>query len=223
MEAALKPDPAPLEPYLPRATGGGEPLGRELLLAAPLRSAPKPAILDAPVTKLRGAGPKLSEAAAEIGIGTLGDLLRHLPHSYRDRADPVGLGELKLGEEATVEVEVRSSKLRPTRRRRLTILEAEIVDESGGAKAVWFNRAWLADRLKPGTRLLLRGKLEKRGFTVAEHELLDSPTKRVAPRRARSTLASDAPRGCTPSGSSPSIRPPSGFAPSGSASGPGSP
>ena len=25
-------------------------------------------------------------------------LLRHLPHSYRDRADPVGLGELKLGE-----------------------------------------------------------------------------------------------------------------------------
>ena len=174
MEAALKPDPAPLEPYLPRAIGGGEPLDRGRLLAAPLRSAPKPAILEAPVTKLRGAGPKLSAAAAEIGIGSLGDLLRHLPHSYRDRADPVGIGELKLGEEATIEVEVRGSKLRPTRRRRLTILEAEIVDETGGAKAVWFNRAWLADRLQPGTRLLLRGKLEKRGFTVAEHELLDS-------------------------------------------------
>ncbi len=174
MEAALKPDPAPLEPYLPRAIGGGEPLDRGRLLAAPLRSAPKPAILEAPVTKLRGAGPKLSAAAAEIGIGSLGDLLRHLPHSYRDRADPVGIGELKLGEEATIEVEVRGSKLRPTRRRRLTILEAEIVDETGGAKAVWFNRAWLADRLQPGTRLLLRGKLEKRGFTVAEHELLES-------------------------------------------------
>jgi ATP-dependent DNA helicase RecG len=174
MEAALKPGRAPLEPYAPRAIGGGEPLDRETLLAAPLRSAPTPAVLDAPVTTLRGAGPKLAEAAAEIGIGSLGDLLRHLPHSYRDRADAVGLGDLKLGEEATVEVEVRSSKLRPTRRRRLTILEAEIVDETGGAKAIWFNRAWLADRLKPGTRLLLRGKLEKRGFTVAEHELLDS-------------------------------------------------
>jgi ATP-dependent DNA helicase RecG len=174
MEAALQPDPASPEPFLPRAIGGGEPLDREALRAAPLRSAPTPAVLDAPITTLRGAGPKLAEAAAEIGIGSLGDLLRHLPHSYRDRADAVGLGDLKLGEEATVEVEVRSSKLRPTRRRRLTILEAEIVDETGGAKAVWFNRAWLADRLKPGTRLLLRGKLEKRGFTVAEHELLDS-------------------------------------------------
>ena len=45
---------------------------------------------------------------------------------------------------------------------------------SGQAKAVWFNRAWLADRLQPGTRLLLHGKLEKRGFNVAEHEFLDS-------------------------------------------------
>jgi ATP-dependent DNA helicase RecG len=188
MEAALQPDPAPLEPYLPRTIGGGEPLDRERLLAAPLRSAPRPAILEAPVTKLRGAGPKLSEAAAEIGIGSLGDLLRHLPHSYRDRADPVGLGDLKLGEEATVEVEVRSSKLRPTRRRRLTILEAEIADETGGAKAVWFNRAWLADRLQPGTRLLLRGKLEKRGFTVAEHELLATP-ERVAPRSSTTRVA----------------------------------
>jgi ATP-dependent DNA helicase RecG len=174
VEAALKPDHSPPDPFAPRAIGSGEPLDRERLLAAPLRSAPRPAILHAPVTKLRGAGPKLSEAAAEIGIGSLGDLLRHLPHSYRDRAEPVGLGELKLGEEATVEVEVRKTKLRPTRRRRLTILEAEIADESGGAKAVWFNRAWLADRLQPGTRLLLRGKLEKRGFTVSEHELLDS-------------------------------------------------
>ncbi len=61
---------------------------------------------------------------------------------------------------------------RPTRRRRLTILEADVRDATGGVKAIWFNRAWLADRLKPGVSLLLRGKLEKRGFTVAEHELL---------------------------------------------------
>ena len=53
MEAALQPDPAPLEPYLPRTIGGGEPLDRERLLAAPLRSAPRPEILDAPVTELR--------------------------------------------------------------------------------------------------------------------------------------------------------------------------
>ena len=134
---------------------------------------PRPAISDAPLTKLKGAGPKLSEAAAEIGVSTLGDLLRHLPHSYRDRASPIGLADLKLGEEATVEVEVtKAGKVRPTRRRRLTILEAEVGDESGRITATWFNRAWLADKLTPGTRLLLLGKLEKRGFNVAQHELL---------------------------------------------------
>ena len=100
---ARNPRRPPMHAFAPRAIGSGEPLDRETLLAAPVRS-PRPGILDAPLTKLRGAGPKLSEAAAEIGISSLGDLLRHLPHSYRDRASPIGLADLKLGEEATVEV-----------------------------------------------------------------------------------------------------------------------
>ncbi len=179
MEQAL--DPA----KHPRAIGTGEPLDRERLLAAPVRW-PRPGMLDAPLTKLKGAGPKLSVAAAEIGVATLGDLLRHLPHSYRDRASPVGLADLKLGEEATVEVEVtKAGRVRPTRRRRLTILEAEVGDDSGRVTATWFNRAWLADKLTPGTRLLLRGKLEKRGLNVAEHELLD--TERATPAGIHTT------------------------------------
>jgi ATP-dependent DNA helicase RecG len=173
MEAALERDAA-TEVYAPRALGSGEPISREHLLGAPLRSHPRPAILDAPITKLRGAGPKLATAAAEMGISTLGDLLRHLPHGYRDRAGPVGLADLKLREEATVEVEVTGARVRPTRRRRLTILEADVFDETGKVKAVWFNRAWLVERLTPGTRVLLHGKLEKRGFTVAEHEFVDA-------------------------------------------------
>ena len=179
MEAALDRDPIPARIYAPRQLGTGEILESESLLKAPLKTTPRPSILDAPITKLRGAGPKLAGAAAEMGISSLGDLLRHVPHSYRDRAEPVGIGELRLGEEATIEVEVGSAKLRPTRRRRLTILQADVSDASGMVKAVWFNRAWLADRLVPGTRLLLRGKLEKRGFNVAEYEFLDSDVARA--------------------------------------------
>jgi ATP-dependent DNA helicase RecG len=174
MEAALERDATPPETYVPRALATGEVMELEELPTAPLKTLPRPSILDAPITKLKGAGPKLAAAASEMGIRSLGDLLRHVPHSYRDRADPVRLGDLRLGEEATVEIEVAGAKLRPTRRRRLTILEADVFDESGKAKAVWFNRAWLADRLQPGARLLIRGKLEKRGFNVSEHEFLDS-------------------------------------------------
>jgi ATP-dependent DNA helicase RecG len=174
MEAALERDPGTEAVYLPRQLGSGEPLLRERLLEAPLKALPRPGILDAPITKLRGAGPKLAAAAGEMGIANLGDLLWHLPHSYRDRAGPVGLADLKLGEEATVEIEVAGARVRPTRRRRLTILEADVFDATGKAKAVWFNRAWLADRMKPGTRLLIHGKFEKRGFTVSEHEFVES-------------------------------------------------
>ncbi len=174
MEAALDRGTEPAAVYVPRELGSGDAVRPDRLLEAPLKSLPRPVILDAPITKLKGAGPKLAAAAEEIGIVSLGDLLRHLPHGYRDRAEPVKLAELRLGEEATVEISVGSAKVRPTRRRRLTILEAEISDASGKAKAVWFNRAWLAERLRPGTRLLLHGKLERRGFTVAEHEFLDS-------------------------------------------------
>ena len=73
-----------------------------------------------------------------------------------------------IGEQATVMVEVRSARVRPTRRRNLRIVEATVADDSGPMKAVWFNQAWLAERLRPGTRLLLNGKLDRSGFRVAD-------------------------------------------------------
>jgi ATP-dependent DNA helicase RecG len=171
MEAARSADAHRAQP-LPRAPGSGEPLSREALLAAPLRSLPGPSLLEQPLTALRGAGPRLAEIAAALGVRTVGDLLAHLPHSYRDRSDLRGVGELRLGEQATVLVECHGARVRPTRRRRLKIVEARVSDATGAAKAIWFNQAWLAERLGEGTRLLLHGKLDKRGFRVSEHELL---------------------------------------------------
>ena len=79
---------------------------------------------------------------------------------------------MRTGEDATVEVEVRTATVRPTSRRRLRIVEAGVADHSGPATAVWFNQAWLAERLRPGTRLLLSGRLERGRFRVAEHEFV---------------------------------------------------
>ncbi|MDQ3572590.1 MAG: ATP-dependent DNA helicase RecG [Actinomycetota bacterium] len=119
-------------------------------------------------------GPKLASHAARIGIETVGDLLWHVPHGYRDRSRVRKLGELRTGEEATVLVEVRSARVRPTRRRNLRIVEASVADDTGAAKAVWFNQAYLVERLRPGARLLLSGKLDRSGFRVSAHELLQS-------------------------------------------------
>ena len=141
-----------------------------------LRSLPRPSRLEAPITSLKGAGPKLAEAAAEIGIETIGDLLWHVPHGHRDRAGVREVAELRIGEEATVMVSVRSARVRPTRRRNLRLVEAAVADDSGPMKAVWFNQAYLAERLHPGTRLLLNGKLDRSGFRVATHEIVAGGT-----------------------------------------------
>src|SRR5919199_1767103 len=45
-------------------------------------------------------------------------------------------------------------------------------DELGVARAVWFNQPWIADRLAPGSRVVLHGKRTDRNqFWVTSHEL----------------------------------------------------
>jgi ATP-dependent DNA helicase RecG len=166
--------PGPAEGAPPAAFGSGDSTTRDSLLAAPVHW-PRPANLQVSLQSLAGIGPKLAEAARDAGILTLGDLLLRVPHGYRDRAELGRLAELRIGEEATVQVEVRSARLRPTRRRGLTIVEAKVADDSGPVTATWFNQAWLAEKLTPGTQLLLHGQLDRRGFRVAEYELLDEP------------------------------------------------
>jgi ATP-dependent DNA helicase RecG len=156
----------------PRALGSGSVQDRAGLRGAALRSRPRPSLLDAPLTALRGAGPKLAAAAGELGIASVGDLLAHVPHGYRERAPVREVTELRIGEQATVMVEVCSARVRPTRRRNLRIVEATVADSSGPMKATWFNQSWLAQRLAPGTRLLLNGRLDRQGFRVEAHEIL---------------------------------------------------
>ncbi|MFN8162360.1 MAG: ATP-dependent DNA helicase RecG [Solirubrobacterales bacterium] len=183
----------------PRSFGDRRPLDRAALRDAPVHW-PRPSVLDVSIQALDGVGPKLAEAAAEAGIVIVGDLLYRVPHSYRDRADVRALADLEPGEEATVLVEVTGSQPRPFRRSRITILTAKVSDESGSTRATWFNQPWLADKLTPGTALLLVGSRDKRGFRVSAHEIVSSAggaetgPRTDMPARPREPSARQAPR-----------------------------
>jgi ATP-dependent DNA helicase RecG len=171
VRVAAEPAPSHIhEP--PRAFATGEPRERSDLATVATRSRPRPGRLAAGIATLRGAGPRLAQAASELGIHSLGDLLWHVPHAYRDRTTLSEIAALRIGQEATVLAEVRTARVRPTRRRRLTILEATVADASGPTKAVWFNQPWLADQLESGTRVLLHGKLDRTAFKVSAHEIV---------------------------------------------------
>jgi ATP-dependent DNA helicase RecG len=90
------------------------------------------------------------------------------------------IASLGVGEKATVAAVVRSIKVRPTRNRRVKIVEAKVADESGPIVAVWFNQPWLATKLPEGTRVLLHGEIRRRNqFTVAEYEIADDAAAAV--------------------------------------------
>jgi ATP-dependent DNA helicase RecG len=145
------------------------------LTRAQLRDAPvhwpRPSALDVSLQALDGVGPKLAEIAAEAGIATVGDLLTRFPHRHRDR-QVVPVAGLEPKQRATIAVEALGNAPRPFRRRGLSILSVKVGDESGSVRATWFNQPWLAPKLTEGTRMLLTGSLDKRGFRVSEYEFV---------------------------------------------------
>jgi len=149
-----------------RAFASREGLTIEELLAAPVRW-PRPSRLEDPLDVAPG---KLADGLKTLGLTSVGALLEHLPRDSRDARTVRGLRE---GEGATVAVQVRTIAARPVRRRGMKpLVEATVFDETGSMRATFFNQPWLAQRYKPGTRLVLHGRTTERGtFNVSHHAL----------------------------------------------------
>jgi len=151
--------------------------GASELMPAQLRDAPvhwpRPSALDISLQALEGVGPKTAEAAEAAGVATVGDLLLRFPYRHRDLT-VVPVASLEQKQQATISVEVLTGAGRPFRRRGLSIVSAKVGDESGSVRATWFNQPWLTPKLTVGTRLLLTGSRDKRGFRVSEYEFLSS-------------------------------------------------
>jgi ATP-dependent DNA helicase RecG len=147
----------------------GEPLSRDELLSAPLRTLPRPSLL-AHGLDVRPA--RAAKAAHALGLETMGDLVEHFPFRHEDRGEARPIATLPPGEDVTVVAEIRGISLRRPRRG-LTMVQATIADESGPTKAVWFNQPWVAERLAPGTHVVLHGRFKspRQGITVSEYEL----------------------------------------------------
>ncbi|HEV7942771.1 MAG TPA: ATP-dependent DNA helicase RecG [Solirubrobacteraceae bacterium] len=165
---AQRPSEAALADAPPCSLGTRTPLSREQMLAAPVRW-PRPSALASP---LQRSAPKLAGALQSLGIATVGELIEHLPRELRASRS---IQMLKVGEQATIAVQVSSIKRRTLRRRggrSLTLVEAQVRDHSGSISATFFNQPWLVDRYGEGTKLLLHGALRpRRGFAVSHHAL----------------------------------------------------
>jgi ATP-dependent DNA helicase RecG len=134
-----------------------------------LPGAPRPERLDLSIDVLPGVGPTVKKRLAKLGLRTVGDALAYRPHRYEPAAPERRITELFGEDEAVIAGEVLSTRLQ--RARRLKLVKARVADETGEITAVWFNQAWLADRLVPGMQVRLRGSLRGREFAVRSYDL----------------------------------------------------
>jgi ATP-dependent DNA helicase RecG len=91
--------------------------------------------LNTPLQYLKGVGPRKAEILAQHGMEDIGDLLHFYPRKYLDRTSVVPIGDVRIGESATVVGEVKTHGLLYGKKRRYEVL---IQDQTGAIALIFF-------------------------------------------------------------------------------------
>lgn len=79
------------------------------------------AALLAPLTQLKGVGPRVAGLLKRLDLRTVQDVLLHLPRAYQDRTHVTPLNQLRPGDQVVIEGEITEVALREGRRRSLLV------------------------------------------------------------------------------------------------------
>lgn len=116
--------------------------------------------LHSPITKLPGIKRGYARRMANLGVETIGDMLELYPRRYDDYRSLKMINQLEYGEEITIIGTVWDTHARETRRGG-TIVTSTLSDGTATIQATWFNQPWLADKLKPGSQIVISGKVDE--------------------------------------------------------------
>ncbi len=129
--------------------------------------------LSTTVAALPRIGEKGVKDLQNLGITCVRDLLWYLPFRYDDYSIVKKIVELKNDDTATFEGTIKAIGLRPSKSRRVKLIEATVEDETGSIKIVWFNQSFLLNTLPVGSRASFAGIVNDRygkSMTSPVHE-----------------------------------------------------
>jgi len=105
-------------------------------------------------------GDKTAKVLAEqLGLHSVGDLLRHYPRRYVIRGELTDIQSLVEGEEVTIFAKVESTKVRRIPGRKGVIVETVVTDGRAKLILTFFNQAWREKDLREGRQGLFAGKV----------------------------------------------------------------
>ncbi len=120
--------------------------------------------LASPVTELASVSSHLAGLLQRLGIATVADLIKHLPHRYEYHAGRTPIAELPVGSIASATGQVAECRWIPGQRkfgrRAQGRFHAVIEDDTGQLDVIWFNARYLIDKLIAGMDVALTGKVD---------------------------------------------------------------
>ncbi len=117
--------------------------------------------LTTPLADLPRIPPKDAEALAHMGLTNVGRLVAHLPMRHEREEAEAPIAELAAGAIVSARGEVSATRVSGLGRARR--FEAVLHDGTGRLDLVWFNQAYLKDKILVGMRLRVQGTSKQRG------------------------------------------------------------
>jgi len=114
--------------------------------------------IETPIAKLPRINEKYLKRFHKLGLNTVRDLLYHFPNRYDDFSKIITIDKLKLNETATIQGEILKIDNTRTFKKRMSLTEALVKDQTGSTKVIWFNQPFLIKNLAEGKRVSLSGK-----------------------------------------------------------------
>ena len=110
--------------------------------------------------------PAQREKLKKLNINSIGDFLFHFPARYDDLSKLLNISEIVPDQSATVSGEIIKFALKKSWKKRISIIEIQLRDETGIIRATWFNQKYLIDIFAKNKFIRLSGKvkLDKNGF-----------------------------------------------------------
>ena len=119
--------------------------------------------LSTPIEQIPRVGPQIQKKLRRLGIKTVKDLIFHFPHRYEDFSNIIPISEIQQNQTVSTKGKILDIKNIRTFRKRMTLTQALIGDETGQIQAMWFNQPYLINTFKKGDFLFLSGKTNQKG------------------------------------------------------------
>ncbi len=113
-------------------------------------------LISAHFTRLK---PTQVSALKRLGLSTVRDLLYHFPTRYESSEGIRTIGELVIGETATLYGTLKGAKARKTWKTRTPSAEAYLEDGSGRVKVMWFRQPYMAKVAEQSGLVKITGKV----------------------------------------------------------------